>query len=247
MIVARRAPGRLLGDLDIGHAVLGEEALLLGDDERRGVGQRDVAEDRLRYLRRLCGVSAGNTVGKHKLRRSQRRCRRSGRLQKSPARQGHLPRVFDAGRHGLDPSWPKKKPHSKGPGRTGRSRAATLPIYGPALGRLRPIPEHSTQERKSRAKRRTWRNSRILRQDCVNEASRTGGCCLFLQRRLFFVQCKKAKGRVRPCVRRDRRRTRTARLRQGPAQRQPAPNGPFANRTNPPGPDRATPFAPRQG
>ncbi len=43
-VVARRAPGRLLGDLDIGHAVLGEEALLLGDDQRRGIGQRDVAE-----------------------------------------------------------------------------------------------------------------------------------------------------------------------------------------------------------
>ena len=43
-VVARRAPGRLLQHLDVGHAVLGEEALLLGDDQRRGVGQRDVAE-----------------------------------------------------------------------------------------------------------------------------------------------------------------------------------------------------------
>ena len=50
-VVARRAPGRLLGDVDIGHAVLGEEALLLGDDQRRGVDQRDVAEDRLGHLR----------------------------------------------------------------------------------------------------------------------------------------------------------------------------------------------------
>ena len=50
-VVARRAPRGLLGDLDIGHAVLGEEALLLGDDERRGVDQRDVAEDRLGHLR----------------------------------------------------------------------------------------------------------------------------------------------------------------------------------------------------
>ena len=46
-VVARGAPGGLLGDLDIGHAVLGEEALLLGDDQRRGIHQRDVAEDRL--------------------------------------------------------------------------------------------------------------------------------------------------------------------------------------------------------
>ena len=49
-IVARRAPRRLLGDLDVGHAVLGEEALLLGDHQRRGVDQRDVAEDRLLHL-----------------------------------------------------------------------------------------------------------------------------------------------------------------------------------------------------
>ena len=46
-VVARRAPGGLLGDLDVGHAVLGEEALFLGDDQRRGIGQRDEAEDRL--------------------------------------------------------------------------------------------------------------------------------------------------------------------------------------------------------
>ena len=43
-VVARGAPRRLLGDLDVGHAVLGEEALLLGDEQRRRVGQRDEAE-----------------------------------------------------------------------------------------------------------------------------------------------------------------------------------------------------------
>ena len=45
-IVARRAPGGLLQHLDVGHAVLGEEALFLGDDQRRGIGQRDEAEHR---------------------------------------------------------------------------------------------------------------------------------------------------------------------------------------------------------
>ncbi len=43
-VVARRAPARLLQHLDIGHAMLGEEALLLGDDQRRSVGQGDEAE-----------------------------------------------------------------------------------------------------------------------------------------------------------------------------------------------------------
>ena len=65
-VVARRAPRRLLGDLDVGHAVLGEEALLLGDDQRRGIDQRDVAEDRLRHLRARpparCARRTGNCV-----------------------------------------------------------------------------------------------------------------------------------------------------------------------------------------
>ena len=43
-VVARGAPGGLLQHLDVGHAVLGEEAFLLGDHQRRGIGQRDVAE-----------------------------------------------------------------------------------------------------------------------------------------------------------------------------------------------------------
>jgi hypothetical protein len=40
-VVARGAPGRLLGDFDVGQAMLGEQALFLGDDQRRRVGQRD--------------------------------------------------------------------------------------------------------------------------------------------------------------------------------------------------------------
>ena len=43
-VIAQRAPRRLLDDLHIRHAVLGEETLLLGDDQRRCIGQRDVAE-----------------------------------------------------------------------------------------------------------------------------------------------------------------------------------------------------------
>ena len=43
-IVARRAPRGLLLHLDVGHAVFGEDAFLLGDEQRRRVGQRDEAE-----------------------------------------------------------------------------------------------------------------------------------------------------------------------------------------------------------
>jgi hypothetical protein len=43
-VVARGAPGRLLEHLDLGHAVLLEEALLVGHEQRRGIGQRDEAE-----------------------------------------------------------------------------------------------------------------------------------------------------------------------------------------------------------
>ncbi len=43
-VVAGGAPGRLLEYLDLGHPVFGEEALLGGDEQRRGVGQGDKAE-----------------------------------------------------------------------------------------------------------------------------------------------------------------------------------------------------------
>ena len=45
-VVARRAPARLLGDVHVGQAVLGEEPFFLGNDQWRGVGERDVAEAR---------------------------------------------------------------------------------------------------------------------------------------------------------------------------------------------------------
>ena len=64
-VVARRAPRRLLEHFDVGHAVLGEEALLLGDQKRGCVGERDEAELRLwsprgRRLARM--APAGNCV-----------------------------------------------------------------------------------------------------------------------------------------------------------------------------------------
>ena len=43
-VVARGAPRGLLLHFDIGHAVFGEEALLLGGEQRRGIRQRDEAE-----------------------------------------------------------------------------------------------------------------------------------------------------------------------------------------------------------
>ena len=59
-VVPQGAPGRLLGHLHIGHAMLGEEALLLGDDQRRCVGERDVTENCLADLRpRRGGMHAG--------------------------------------------------------------------------------------------------------------------------------------------------------------------------------------------
>ena len=45
-VVTRRAPRSLLDHFDVWHAVLGEEALFLGDDQRCGVGQCDEAEYR---------------------------------------------------------------------------------------------------------------------------------------------------------------------------------------------------------
>ena len=50
-IVARGTPGGLLDDLDVGHAVLGEDALLLGNEQRRGIRQSDVAELGALHLR----------------------------------------------------------------------------------------------------------------------------------------------------------------------------------------------------
>ena len=44
-IVTRGAPGGLLHHFHIRHAVFGEEPLLLGHDQRRGIGERDEAEN----------------------------------------------------------------------------------------------------------------------------------------------------------------------------------------------------------
>ena len=50
-VVPHGAPRRLLGDVHVGQAMLGEQALLLGDDQRRGIGERDVAEPRALHFR----------------------------------------------------------------------------------------------------------------------------------------------------------------------------------------------------
>ena len=59
-VVAGGAPRGLLLHLDIGHAVFGEDALFLGDEQRRRIGERDEAEIGLFHLRpgRLRDVSA---------------------------------------------------------------------------------------------------------------------------------------------------------------------------------------------
>ena len=62
-VVARRAPGGLLLHFDIGHAVFGEDALLLGDEQRRGVRQRDEAElGGLHFRTRALRESAGGEI-----------------------------------------------------------------------------------------------------------------------------------------------------------------------------------------
>ena len=78
-VVARRAPPRLLQHFDIGHAVFGEEALFLGDEQRRSIGQRDEAEGRSysppvpatfgdvhaeRKLRLCCANESGSARGR---------------------------------------------------------------------------------------------------------------------------------------------------------------------------------------
>jgi hypothetical protein len=90
-VVARRPPRCLLGDLHIGHAVLGKKALLLGDGERRGIDQRDVAEDRLGDFR-AGGFCDMNAAEKARLHGGEERSRAGTGLEKgapvdaSPAR-----------------------------------------------------------------------------------------------------------------------------------------------------------------
>ena len=62
-VVARGAPRGLLLHLDIGHAVFGEDALLLGDEQRRRIGQRDEAElCRLHFRARALRERAGGEI-----------------------------------------------------------------------------------------------------------------------------------------------------------------------------------------
>ena len=83
-VVARRAPRGLLLHLDVGHAVLGEEALLLGDEQRRRVGQRDEAEIGLGDLGpAACATCApnGNCVATA----ASKRARAGGLEKRAPA------------------------------------------------------------------------------------------------------------------------------------------------------------------
>jgi len=68
------------------HAVPGEEALLLGDRERRGIGQRDVAEDRLGHFR-PGGLRDVDTEGKLRIDRADERGGAGAGFQKRPAAQ----------------------------------------------------------------------------------------------------------------------------------------------------------------
>ena len=95
-VVARRAPRGLLLDLDVGHAMFGEEALLLGDEERRRVGQGDEAE--LCRLRLRTGALREGAARKCRLGRGHERESRPALLQhltpREPFRLAHHPCTF---------------------------------------------------------------------------------------------------------------------------------------------------------
>jgi hypothetical protein len=76
---ARGAPRGLLLHFDIGHAVFGEDALLLGDEQRRSIRQRDKAE--LGALHFRPGALRERAGGEIQLGRSEQGDRSSGRLQ----------------------------------------------------------------------------------------------------------------------------------------------------------------------
>ena len=82
-IVARRAPRRLLQHLGVGHAVLGEEALLLGDEQRAGIGERDEAE--LGALHLGTGALRERAAGKLRLHGAEQRGGAGGALEEFAA------------------------------------------------------------------------------------------------------------------------------------------------------------------
>ena len=64
-MLSRVAPHEAcFGDLHVGQAVLGEDALFLGDDQRRGVGERDVAELRALVTSGPAAACANAPAGK---------------------------------------------------------------------------------------------------------------------------------------------------------------------------------------
>ncbi len=83
-IVAGRTPGRLLGDFDVGHAVFGKEALVLGDEQRPGIAQRDKAERRLGDFGPV-GMGDVDAEGELRADRAEQRGGARSRFQKRPA------------------------------------------------------------------------------------------------------------------------------------------------------------------
>ena len=82
-IVARRTPRRLLENFGVGHAVLGEEALVLGDEQRAGIGERDEAE--LGALHLGAGALRERAAGKLRLHRAEQRGGAGGALEEFAA------------------------------------------------------------------------------------------------------------------------------------------------------------------
>ena len=96
-VVAGGAPARLFQHLHVGHAVLGEEALFLGDEERAGIGERDEAE--LGALHLGARPLRESTAGQRSARQGCQRQGRGGALQEAAAA------VLKPVSHGkLDPS-----------------------------------------------------------------------------------------------------------------------------------------------
>ena len=89
-VVAGRAPGGLLLHLDAGHAVLGEEALVLGDEQRAGIGERDEAEIGLGHLR-AGGLRDMHAGGKFRLQGAEQRGGAGRGLQKRAAAEAAAP------------------------------------------------------------------------------------------------------------------------------------------------------------
>ena len=129
-----------LDDLDVGHAVLGEQALLLGDHQRRGIHQRDVAEDRLGGFRVPRPARHARRTGTRSSRRHQRG-RAGGLQQRAPAdavllvfvvmKCCSLCRFGSARRRPVEPI-KKPQPEMRVEARPQSGGVACRPVIGPA-------------------------------------------------------------------------------------------------------------------